>query len=69
MTAKGKVPVKAGQMAVDVNLNAFPLAALNAVAPGQDLGGTITGTAKVSGTLRSPSASFKLMAPACAPRR
>jgi len=60
VTAKGRVPVKAGQMAVDVNLNAFPLAALNAVAPGQDLAGTITGTAKVGGTLRSPSASFNL---------
>ncbi|MGE0281127.1 MAG: translocation/assembly module TamB domain-containing protein, partial [Rhizobiaceae bacterium] len=60
MTAKGKVPVKAGQMAVDVDLNSFPLAALNSVAPGQDLAGTITGRAQVGGTLRSPSATFNL---------
>jgi translocation and assembly module TamB len=60
VTAKGKVPVKSGQMAVDVDLNAFPLAALNSVAPGQDLAGAITGTAKVGGTLRSPTATFNL---------
>ncbi len=48
--ANGRVPLNDGQMAVDVNLNAFPLAALNSVAPGQGLAGTVTGTARVTGT-------------------
>jgi len=60
ITANGRVPLKDGQLAVDVNLASFPLAALNAVAPGQDLAGAITGSAKIGGTLRNPSATFNL---------
>lgn len=61
MTASGRVPVAGGeQIALDVDLKSFPLAAVNSVAPGQDLAGTITGTARVGGTLRNPSANFNL---------
>jgi translocation and assembly module TamB len=57
----GAVPLAAGgQMALDVTLAAFPLAVLNAVAPGQDLAGTIAGTARVTGALDAPAASFRL---------
>ena len=59
-SANGRVPLKDGQMAVNVELGAFPLAALNTVAPGQDLAGKVTGTARVAGTVRNPSAQFKL---------
>src|SRR5690606_37997109 len=54
---RGGVPLDDGQLAVDVDLNAFPLAALNRVAPGQNLGGTITGTARVAGTTSAPQAN------------
>ncbi|WP_246658491.1 translocation/assembly module TamB domain-containing protein [Mesorhizobium sp. GR13] len=57
-TASGAVPLDKGQMALDVNLNAFPLAVLNAVAKGQGLGGTVSGTAHVTGTLAKPAATF-----------
>jgi translocation and assembly module TamB len=57
---RGGVPLDDGQLAVDVDLNAFPLAALNRVAPGQDLGGAITGTARVAGTKTAPQANFNL---------
>lgn len=59
-TAQGAVPLDDGAMALDVNLQAFPLAVLNAVAPGQDLSGNITGTARLAGTLRAPEASFDM---------
>ena len=57
---RGGVPLDDGQLAVDVDLNAFPLAALNRVARGQNLGGTITGTARVAGTTSAPQANFDL---------
>ena len=56
----GAVPLDDGQMALDVTLSSFPLAILNAVAPGQDLSGTITGQARATGTLSNPQASFNL---------
>ncbi len=60
-TAKGAVPLSQdGKIALNVDLNAFPLAALNAVAKGQDLGGSISGQAKVSGTLADPEAGFTI---------
>jgi translocation and assembly module TamB len=55
---RGGVPLDGGQLALDVSLDAFPLAALDAVARGQNLGGTIAGTARVSGTLQQPEARF-----------
>src|SRR5690606_10611715 len=60
-TARGAVPIGGdGSMSLNIDLNAFPLAAANAVAPGQNLGGRISGTARVTGTLAAPAASFDL---------
>jgi translocation and assembly module TamB len=59
-TANGAVPLDKGAMALDVALEAFPLAVLNAVAPGQDLGGTLSGTARLTGTFADPAAAFRL---------
>jgi translocation and assembly module TamB len=56
----GAVPLDDGQIALDVTLAAFPLAILNTVAPGQDLSGAITGSARITGTTASPQASFNL---------
>ena len=47
MDANGTVPLDDRAMAVNVDLNAFPLAALNSTVTGQALGGTITGSARV----------------------
>ncbi|HEV7252840.1 MAG TPA: translocation/assembly module TamB domain-containing protein [Mesorhizobium sp.] len=60
ITAEGTVPVTGGPIALDVTLQSFPLGILNGVAPNQALAGTITGTARVSGTLAAPQASFDL---------
>lgn len=59
-TANGGVPLDGGQMALDVDLNAFPLGVLNAAMRGQDLGGTVSGKARVEGTLAKPAATFNL---------
>ncbi|MFU0504500.1 translocation/assembly module TamB domain-containing protein [Pseudaminobacter sp. NGMCC 1.201702] len=59
-TVNGAVPLDQGALALDVGLEAFPLAVLNAVAPGQNLGGTLSGTARLSGQLANPAASFTL---------
>lgn len=59
-TAQGAVPLDDGQMAVDVNLQSFPLAVLNGVAKGQDLAGNIAGSARLGGTLKKPSATFDM---------
>lgn len=59
-SARGGVPLDNGQIAIDVDLAAFPLAALNAVVQGQNLGGTIAGSARVTGTTAAPQASFDL---------
>lgn len=57
---RGGVPLDDGQLALNVDLAAFPLAALNRVVQGQDLAGTITGSARVAGTTSSPQATFDL---------
>ncbi|MBX3596806.1 MAG: translocation/assembly module TamB domain-containing protein [Rhizobiaceae bacterium] len=59
-TARGAVPLDGGQMAVDVNLNSFPVAILNSVAKGQGLAGTVNGKARITGTAAKPAASFDL---------
>jgi translocation and assembly module TamB len=59
-TANGAVPLDKGAMALDVALEAFPLAVLNAVAPDQQLGGSLSGTAKLTGTFADPAAAFTL---------
>jgi translocation and assembly module TamB len=59
-TVRGGVPLGEGALALDVALEAFPLAVLNAAAPGRNLGGSLSGTARVTGTLARPAASFDL---------
>lgn len=49
-----------GALDLDVELGSFPLAALDTLAPGQSLSGTVSGSAQVSGTLAAPEASFDL---------
>ncbi len=57
-TAKGAVPLAGGELALDVNLQNFPLGVLNTVVPNQNLSGTVAGTARVTGTLQKPAAAF-----------
>ena len=57
-TASGAVPLDDGALDLDVSLDRFPLASLNAVAPGQDLSGIVSGQAKVTGPLSNPAATF-----------
>ncbi|MGB3389237.1 MAG: translocation/assembly module TamB domain-containing protein, partial [Pseudaminobacter sp.] len=59
-TVNGAVPLDNGAMALDIGLEAFPLAVLNAAAPGQELGGTLSGTARLTGSLDDPAAAFTL---------
>ncbi|EKF20910.1 translocation/assembly module TamB domain-containing protein [Nitratireductor pacificus] len=61
-TAQGDVPLADGALAIDVGLDAFPMAILNRIAPGQALAGQLTGTARVTGRLAAPQASFDLRA-------
>lgn len=58
----GAVPLDDGALAIDVSLASFPLATLNAIAPGQDLRGNLGGTARIGGTLSDPTADFDLNA-------
>jgi translocation and assembly module TamB len=55
---RGDLPLGEGQMALEVVLQAFPLSLLNARIPNQDLGGTLTGRATVTGTFADPRATF-----------
>lgn len=59
-TADGTVPLGDGALAVDVALQSLPLALLDRAAGGQGLGGQLTGTARVTGTLSRPEADFAL---------
>lgn len=59
-SANGAVPLGDGQIALKVDLAAFPLGVLNAVVKGQDLAGTITGTADIAGTPARPTAAFRM---------
>lgn len=60
VTAKGGVPLGQGDMAVDITLANLPLTALNGAVKGQDLAGNVIGTARVTGPLANPAASFNL---------
>ncbi|EIM76247.1 Gramicidin S biosynthesis GRST protein [Nitratireductor aquibiodomus RA22] len=60
--ARGTVPFDDGQLSMDVALKAFPLASLNRVVRGQDLSGQVTGSARVTGRLAAPQASFDMRA-------
>ncbi|WP_246734876.1 translocation/assembly module TamB domain-containing protein [Chelativorans sp. ZYF759] len=59
-TASGAIPLPDGQLALDIQLNAFPLAIVNRAAPGQNLGGQLTGTARVTGALDAPRVAFDI---------
>lgn len=59
-TANGAVPLGTGNLDLDIALTRFPLEVLNRLAPGQNLAGSITGEAKVAGTLANPAATFTL---------
>lgn len=50
----------AGALDVNVELANLPLALLNGVVKDQNLGGNVTGTAKVTGALTNPAAEFNL---------
>jgi translocation and assembly module TamB len=60
VTAKGGVPLGKGDLAVDVTLANLPLGILNGAVKGQDLAGNVTGTARVTGPLTNPAATFNL---------
>ncbi|KFB09755.1 translocation/assembly module TamB domain-containing protein [Nitratireductor basaltis] len=51
-----------GQLALDVELQSFPLTLLNRQISGQDLAGSVTGTARVAGAATSPDVTFSLSA-------
>lgn len=61
-TVRGSAPLGDGQLALDVTLAAFPLGILNTIVPDQNLGGNISGTARVTGTTSEPQAAFNLNA-------
>lgn len=61
-SAKGSVPLGAGNLALDVALNAFPLSVLDRVVPNQQLAGQLTGEARLTGTHADPRATFDLRA-------
>jgi len=56
----GNVPLNGSELGLDVNLQSFPLALLNRQVPNQNLGGTLTGTAKVAGRLEDPNVQFNI---------
>ena len=57
---QGSVPLNGSQMDLNIALRSFPLAVLNRHVPNQNLGGTLTGTAKIGGTTSSPTAQFNI---------
>jgi len=57
-TAAGAVPLGAGALDLDVDLEAFPLALIDQAAGNQGLSGTVTGQAAVTGTLADPAVDF-----------
>ena len=58
----GTVPLSGGEIDLDVRLADLPLALANTVQPDLELSGAASGTARVSGTLADPRASFELSA-------
>ena len=60
-TAAGTVPIQSGgRIDIGVDLQRLPLTLANAVRPELGLDGTITGSARIGGTLAAPSATFSL---------
>ena len=63
MTAAGTVPLSAeGPLDIDVTLDALPLSIANAARPDLALAGTVSGRARVAGTLGAPEGTFDLRA-------
>ncbi|MGN6584277.1 MAG: translocation/assembly module TamB domain-containing protein, partial [Rhizobiaceae bacterium] len=60
LATKGSVPLGKGDIALDVELQAFPLAALNGVVKGKSIGGSLSGSAHIAGTRANPIADFKI---------
>lgn len=58
--AQGSILLNDDQLALNVDLRSFPLALLNRQVPDQDLGGTLTGTASIGGTVADPNARFNI---------
>jgi len=58
--AKGGVPLGKGDLGLNVTLANLPLGILNGAVKGQELAGTVTGTAHVTGPLTNPAAAFDL---------
>lgn len=56
--ASGAIPLGEGDLDLDVDLQAFPLALVDRAAGNQGLSGTITGQAKVTGPLADPAVEF-----------
>lgn len=54
----GDVPLGDGELALDVDIQSFPLSILNRRFPELDLGGTVTGTGRLTGSLADPFATF-----------
>ncbi|RLQ88429.1 translocation/assembly module TamB domain-containing protein [Notoacmeibacter ruber] len=64
LAANGTVPVGGnGNMAVNIDVAAVPLSLANSVRPDLGLSGTLTGSARVTGSLSSPNADFQLAVP------
>lgn len=57
-TVEGDVPLGDGAIDLDMDLQSFPLSLLNARLPDLGLGGTLTGSAQISGSLADPRATF-----------
>ena len=59
-TANGSVPLGEGELALDINLQSFPLALVDRAAGNRGLRGTITGTGRATGPLADPAVTFDL---------
>lgn len=59
-TVTGQAPLGGGALDLDVRLEAFPLAVLDAAVRGQNLAGRVSGTAHISGPPANPQATFDL---------
>ena len=61
-TLNGSLPMDADETTVDLNLGLerFPLAMIDAMAGRQGLSGTITGSSQITGSIRDPEAAFDL---------
>ena len=59
-TANGTVPLGTGDLALDIDLQSFPLALVDRVAGNRGLRGTVTGTGRATGPLADPAVTFDL---------